>query len=76
LPRQDGVPNGNITTYNVYVSTDGVVFTKIATGNWTDDASLKTVSFTPTAASYIQLEATAGHGGYASASEINIDFTN
>ncbi|MFU2018836.1 discoidin domain-containing protein [Peribacillus butanolivorans] len=36
LPRQSGL-NGNITSYNVYVSTDGVTFTKVASGSWANN---------------------------------------
>lgn len=71
LPRQSG-SNGNITSYNVYVSADGVSFTKVANGNWANDNKEKFASFTSTNASYVKLEATAGVGGYASAAEINV----
>lgn len=72
LPRQDGTHNGIITGYNVYVSNDGVNFTKVSTGTWADDTSEKTAKFTPTSAAYVKLEATSGVGGWASAAEINV----
>ncbi|WP_246293904.1 discoidin domain-containing protein [Paenibacillus planticolens] len=72
LPRQDGGSNGNITSYNVYVSTNGVDFAKVASGTWANDNKEKFATFTPTNASYVKLEATAGTGGFASAAEINI----
>lgn len=78
LPRQDGGPgslNGNIITYRVYASTDGSNFTLITTGNWMDDHTEKTATFTATRASYIRLEAVAGHGGHASAAELNVSAT-
>ncbi|NOU70363.1 hypothetical protein GC098_02745 [Paenibacillus sp. LMG 31458] len=71
LPRQGG-SNGNITGYNVYVSTDGVSFTKVASGNWDNNSAEKYATFTSTNASYVKLEATAGVSGYASAAEINV----
>jgi hypothetical protein len=71
LPRPGG-GNGTITGYNVYVSTDGVSFTKVANGNWANDATEKFATFTPTNASYVKLEATAGVNGYASAAEIGV----
>ncbi|UVI32000.1 discoidin domain-containing protein [Paenibacillus spongiae] len=71
LPRQSG-SDGTITGYNVYASTDGVTFTKVATGHWANDISQKNATFTPTKASYVKLEATAGVNGYASAAEINV----
>ncbi|MCJ8014215.1 discoidin domain-containing protein [Paenibacillus sp. KQZ6P-2] len=71
LPRQSG-DNGKITSYNVYVSTDGATFTKVASGNWASDSAEKAASFTGTNASHVKLEATAGVGGWASAAEINV----
>lgn len=78
LPRQDGGPgalNGNIVTYRVYASTDGSNFTLITAGNWVDDHTEKTAMFAPTRASYIRLEALAGHGGHASVAELNVTAT-
>jgi alpha-galactosidase len=49
---------------------DGTSFTPVATGNWADNSSLKSVSFDVTSARYLRLVATAGDGGYASAAEI------
>ncbi|KRF09769.1 endo-alpha-N-acetylgalactosaminidase family protein [Paenibacillus sp. Soil787] len=72
LPRQSGGWNGIITGYNVYVSTDGVSFTKVASGNWVNNIAEKYATFTTTNASYVKLEATAGVSGYASAAEIGV----
>ncbi|MFD0616154.1 discoidin domain-containing protein [Paenibacillus sp. GCM10027629] len=71
LPRQSG-DNGKITSYNVYTSTDGATFTKVASGNFANDSAEKAVSFTGTNASHVKLEATAGMSGWASAAEINV----
>ena len=71
LPRPSG-SNGNITGYNVYVSTDGVTFTKVASGTWAIDNAEKVATFDPTDASYVKLEATAGVNGWASAAEISV----
>ncbi|NOU64369.1 hypothetical protein GC096_10050 [Paenibacillus sp. LMG 31461] len=72
LPRQSGGTNGIITGYNVYVSTDGVSFTKVANGNWANDNVLKYATFASTNASYVKLEATAGNSGFATAAEIGV----
>nr|WP_244999144.1 discoidin domain-containing protein [Paenibacillus aceris] len=72
LPRQGGVSNGMITAYNVYASTDGVQYTKVATGAWTQGTTEKTAEFPVTKASFIKLEATAGVNGWASAAEMNV----
>lgn len=71
-PRLDASSTGTITSYNVYTSTDGVTFTKVASGSWPSDSSLKSVIFSPQQAQYVRLEATGGVGGYASAAEIEI----
>ncbi|WP_054027488.1 discoidin domain-containing protein [Bacillus sp. FJAT-28004] len=71
LPRPSG-SNGNITGYNVYVSTDGVTFTKVASGTWANDNAEKVATFDSTDASYVKLEATAGTNGWAAAAEINV----
>ncbi|MFC5452350.1 M60 family metallopeptidase [Paenibacillus aestuarii] len=72
LPRQDGSNHGNITAYNVYTSNDCANFTLVTSGTWADDATVKTANFALTNASYVKLEATAGDGGWASASELNV----
>ncbi|NIK78717.1 endo-alpha-N-acetylgalactosaminidase [Paenibacillus castaneae] len=71
LPRPGG-GNGTITAYNIYVSSDGVTFTKVASGNWANDSKEKNATFTATTGSYVKLEATAGQNGWASAAEINV----
>ncbi|WP_310190276.1 discoidin domain-containing protein [Bacillus sp. 3255] len=74
LPRQGqgAATNGMITAYNVYTSTDGVQFTKVADGTWPNDTMEKTASFPVKKVAFIKLEATAGQFGYASAAEMNV----
>ncbi|GKX30865.1 hypothetical protein SH1V18_33450 [Vallitalea longa] len=64
--------NGIISQYRLYVSDDGVDYTKIAEGNWEVNANKKSVSFDPTSARYVKLEALEGHGGWASIAEIEV----
>lgn len=71
LPRQSG-KNGMIMDYNLYTSTDGIQFTKAASGTWDTDAKEKSVVFTSTSAAFVKLEATKGYNGWASAAEINV----
>jgi hypothetical protein len=76
LPRNglDGYTNGRITSYNIYVSTNGTTFgSPIASGTWANDALEKSATFTAVTASYIRLEAVQGVNGFASAAEINVD---
>ena len=60
LPRQDGYLNG---AFSYRVCEHDGRFTLITAGNWANDHSEKTAAFAPTKASYIRLEAVAGHGG-------------
>jgi hypothetical protein len=71
LPRQSG-SNGIITGYNLYVSKDGMTFTKVTSGTWANNSAEKLATFNPTDASYVKLEATAAVNGWASAAEINV----
>jgi hypothetical protein len=72
VPRQDSNSNGNITSYNIYTSMDGVNFIKVATGTWANDKLTKNASFSKVDAQYVKLEVVSGHGGFASASEIKL----
>jgi alpha-galactosidase len=71
-PRLDGTSTGTITGYRIETSSDGVNYSVAATGTWTDDRSLKSVTFTAGSARFVRLVATAGDGGYASAAEIRV----
>ncbi|WP_168928942.1 endo-alpha-N-acetylgalactosaminidase family protein [Paenibacillus dokdonensis] len=70
-PRS-GAGNGTITGYNLYASTDGVEFTKIATGSWIRDDKVKSVRFDAVDATHLKLEAIEGVGSFASAAEIQV----
>lgn len=72
LPRQDGYLHGAISSYRVYLSTDGSNFTLIKAGSWASDPTEKTATFAPTRSSYIRLEAVAAYAEYASAAELNV----
>ncbi|HZC71539.1 MAG TPA: discoidin domain-containing protein [Jatrophihabitans sp.] len=71
-PRQDNNANGNITSYTISVSSDGTNFADVAVGDWVGDATTKTARFPDQTARYVRLTALAGHGGLASAAEINV----
>jgi len=64
--------DGAITSYNVYVSTDGTAFTMVASGDWPPSIAMKTAAFDPVPARFIRLEATAANGTSAVATEIAI----
>ena len=72
LPRE-GNSNGTITKYEIWGSTDGEQYSKIAEGDWAKDESLKTARFIPYKLRYLRLQAVdAAGGGFASAAEIRI----
>ncbi|GAA4096089.1 alpha-L-fucosidase [Actinomadura miaoliensis] len=80
LPRQDTRTDfvledfhtdGNITSYRITVSTNGSTFRPVAQGDWPADHTLKQITFRPSTARYIRLEALAASGNTpATASEI------
>ena len=73
MPRREtGNTTGAITSYRIYTSVNGTIFTQITTGTavgggvfgtWAADASIKRVSFAPLTARYVRLEAVAVNGG-------------
>ena len=71
-PREDGNTNGVITRYELATSTDGVSFTRVATGTWPSDAARKAIGLPDVSARYVRLTALDAGGGYASAAEIQI----
>ncbi|OBZ12763.1 discoidin domain-containing protein [Bacillus sp. FJAT-26390] len=70
-PRKDA-GNGTITSYNLYVSTDGQTYNNISSGTWIRNNVKKYISFDPVSARYVKLEAVAALGGFASASELDV----
>jgi alpha-galactosidase len=70
--RLDGDMTGTITGYTVEVSTDGIAYTLVATGNWARDNSIKSAGFTALTARYLRLTATSAVNGYASAAEVAV----
>lgn len=74
-PRQDGNPNGVITSYAIEAGQDGVTFTPVAEGTWPGDGATKTVEWPATAARYLRLVAKAGGNGHVSAAELTVAHT-
>lgn len=74
-PRQDGNPNGVITSYAIEVSQNGTTFTQVAAGTWAGDGTTKTVEWPATAARHVRLVAKAGGNGHVSAAELTIAHT-
>ena len=75
LPRQDEEWNGTITKYEIQYSVDGETFETIVEGEWEKDKEWKEVKFDPVKALEIRLVVHDGHGGHASAAEIELGIT-
>ncbi|SNB46128.1 discoidin domain-containing protein [Geobacter sp. DSM 9736] len=77
LPRQNSIENGRIARYEFYV-TDGADWsTPVATGNFSNDLSLKMVSFPAKTGRYIRLRALSEVNGnpWTNAAEISVTGT-
>ncbi|MGW3287044.1 RICIN domain-containing protein [Streptomyces sp. NPDC001002] len=75
LPKQwsrTGTTDGDITSYTVHTSTDGVTFTQVAAGTWTGDRATKVAEWPAGPAGYVRIRAAAGTGGYANVGGIRI----
>lgn len=65
--------SGLITSYEIDVSTDGMNFTKAATGTWPPNGKIQGVSFAPVQARYVRLVALAvNSGSSAQATELEV----
>ena len=70
-PRRYGSTVGNITSYRIYVSSNGTDFTQITTGtssgsnwgSWPGDSSIKWAQFSPQKARYVRFEAVSVTSG-------------
>jgi hypothetical protein len=75
MPRQDTNTNGQILTYNVYVSSDNVNFTKVVdNGSWANDKTEKTASFSAVSATHVRLEALTSVYLNANVAELNVEY--
>jgi alpha-L-fucosidase len=83
LPRREaGNTTGNITGYQINVSTDNATWTQITTGTaigggtfgtWAATSEIKKVQFAPQTARYVRLTATAANGAtYAVINEVAV----
>lgn len=74
ISRQDGNPNGNVTRYEIAVSSDGTEFTAVTSGAWADDNSQKYATWDAMSARFVRLTATAGHFNVAAAAELHVGY--
>jgi alpha-L-fucosidase len=64
--------DGDITSYTIFLSTNGSTFTKVASGTWAGNQTTKLAQWPATNARYLKLQANAGTGNYANVSELRI----
>lgn len=75
LPKQWGRNNsadGDITSYTVYTSIDGVNWTQVASGTWAANRNVKVVEWSNRSVGYIRLQIDAAAGGYSNVSGLII----
>jgi galactose oxidase len=75
LPRQDGIANGRIGSYQVAVSANGTTWQTVKNGAWADDAAEKAAVFSPVQARYVRLTAlteAGDRGPWSSAANIEL----
>ncbi|KOV78544.1 alpha-L-fucosidase [Streptomyces sp. NRRL WC-3618] len=75
LPKQwnrSNTTDGDITSYTIYTSTDGVTFTQAATGTWAGDATTKLVEWTNRNVGFVRIQVNAATGGYANIGGVRI----
>jgi alpha-L-fucosidase len=75
LPKQWSRTNstdGDITSYTIATSTDGVTFTPAAAGVWAGDRTTKIAEWTARDAGYVRIQVNAGTGGYANIGGLHI----
>ncbi|GIE78448.1 hypothetical protein Aph02nite_43980 [Actinoplanes philippinensis] len=75
LPKQwdrHYLTDGDITSYTIATSVDGVVFTEAASGTWAPDRTTKIAEWPARNAGFVRLEVHSGTGGYANVSGLHI----
>jgi alpha-L-fucosidase len=75
LPKQwdrHYLTDGDITSYTVSTSVDGVTFSKAVAGRWAGTVTTKIAEWPKRDAAFVRLEVHAGTGGYANISGLHI----
>lgn len=68
LPKQwsrSNATDGDITSYTIFTSTDGVNWTQAASGTWAANRKTKVTEWSNRDVRYVRLQANAATGGYA-----------
>ena len=75
LPKQwnrNNLTDGDITSYTISTSIDGITFTQVAAGSWPGNATTKFAEWPSARRRFVRLTATAGTGGYANVGGLHI----
>jgi alpha-L-fucosidase len=75
LPKQWNRTNstdGDVTSYTISTSTDGVTFTQVATGTWAGNHKTKLVEWPARNVGFVRIQVNAATGGYANIGGIRI----
>ncbi|WP_258573389.1 alpha-L-fucosidase [Streptomyces sp. KM273126] len=75
LPKQwnrTDSTDGDITSYTIHTSTDGIAFTQVASGSWAGDRTLKLAEWPARNAGYVRIQVDAATGGYANIGGVRI----
>lgn len=75
LPKQwnrTNTTDGDITSYTISTSVDGLTFTQIATGTWPADRTTKLAEWPAVTAGFVRLQANAGTGNYSNIGGLRI----
>jgi alpha-L-fucosidase len=75
LPKQWSRTNstdGDITSYTIHTSTDGVTFTQVTAGTWAGDRTLKLAEWPARNVGFVRIQVNAATGGYANIGGVRI----
>ncbi|NEA66670.1 RICIN domain-containing protein [Streptomyces sp. SID12488] len=75
LPKQwnrNDSTDGDITSYTIHTSTDGVTFTQVATGTWAGNRTTKPAEWTARNVGFVRIQVNAGTGSYANIGGVRI----
>ncbi|MPY54383.1 alpha-L-fucosidase [Streptomyces sp. K1PN6] len=75
LPKQwnrTDSTDGDITSYTIHTSTDGIAFTQVASGSWAGNRTLKLAEWPARNAGYVRIRVDAATGGYANIGGVRI----
>jgi alpha-L-fucosidase len=75
LPKQwnrNNSTDGDITSYTILTSTDGITFTQVATGTWAGNKKTKVVEWPNRNVGFVRIQVKAATGGYANIGGVRI----